>query len=157
MPRDQHGHADPHGHHRDVEQRESAHAPSQHFESHEHDTGLQQISRAHKERVGGGLAFVLGVAIGGQKQRVAIARALVHNPKLIVCDEPTSALDHETGHTVMELLKGVALQEDRSLVIVTHDARIFNFADRIAEMDDGHMVKVVDSTKAISVSNQETL
>ncbi|NOU21219.1 MAG: ABC transporter ATP-binding protein [Methyloglobulus sp.] len=94
---------------------------------------------------------------GGQQQRVAIARALVHNPKLIVCDEPTSALDHETGHTVMELLKGVALQEDRSLVIVTHDARIFNFADRIAEMDDGHIVKVVDSTKAISVSNQETL
>ncbi len=84
---------------------------------------------------------------GGQQQRVAIARALVHNPKLIVCDEPTSALDHETGHTVMELLKDVALQKDRSLVIVTHDARIFNFADRIAEMDDGQIVKVVDAGK----------
>jgi putative ABC transport system ATP-binding protein len=83
---------------------------------------------------------------GGQQQRVAIARALVHSPRLIVCDEPTSALDHETGHTVMELLKGVALQKDRALVIVTHDARIFNFADRIAEMDDGHIVKVVDSS-----------
>lgn len=82
---------------------------------------------------------------GGQQQRVAIARALVHNPRLIVCDEPTSALDHETGHTVMELLKDVALHKDRALVIVTHDARIFSFADRIAVMDDGHIVKVVSS------------
>ncbi len=82
---------------------------------------------------------------GGQQQRVAIARALVHNPRLIVCDEPTSALDHETGHNVMELLKEVALHRDRALVIVTHDARIFGFADRIARMDDGHIDKVVDS------------
>jgi len=82
---------------------------------------------------------------GGQQQRVAIARALVHAPRLIVCDEPTSALDHETGHNVMELLKGVALHNDRALVIVTHDARIFGFADRIARMDDGHIDRVVDS------------
>jgi putative ABC transport system ATP-binding protein len=79
---------------------------------------------------------------GGQQQRVAIARALVHSPRLIVCDEPTSALDHKTGNTVMNLLKEVALQQDRALVIVTHDARIFEFADRIAEMDDGHIVSV---------------
>jgi putative ABC transport system ATP-binding protein len=79
---------------------------------------------------------------GGQQQRVAIARALVHSPRLIVCDEPTSSLDHTTGHTVMNLLKDVALQHDRALVIVTHDARIFEFADRIAQMDDGHIIKV---------------
>lgn len=79
---------------------------------------------------------------GGQQQRVAIARALVHSPRLIVCDEPTSALDHETGYNVMTLLKDVALHQDRALVIVTHDARIFGFADRIAEMDDGHIVNV---------------
>lgn len=79
---------------------------------------------------------------GGQQQRVAIARALVHNPRLIVCDEPTSALDHTTGNIVMNLLKEVALQHDRALVIVTHDARIFEFADKIAQMDDGHIVKV---------------
>jgi putative ABC transport system ATP-binding protein len=84
---------------------------------------------------------------GGQQQRVAIARALVHSPRLIVCDEPTSALDHETGHNVMTLLKEVALHKDRALVIVTHDARIFNFADRIAEMDDGHVVKVTSPTQ----------
>lgn len=77
---------------------------------------------------------------GGQQQRVAIARALVHNPKLIVCDEPTSALDHDTGHKVMELLREVALGPEQALVIVTHDARIFGFADRIAEMDDGRVV-----------------
>ena len=69
---------------------------------------------------------------GGQQQRVAIARALVHSPRLIVCDEPTSALDHKSGHNVMDLLKQVAVQHDRVLVIVTHDARIFSFADRIA-------------------------
>jgi putative ABC transport system ATP-binding protein len=81
---------------------------------------------------------------GGQQQRVAIARALVHNPKLIVCDEPTSALDHDTGHKVMELLREVALGAGRALVIVTHDARIFEFADRIARMDDGRIIKIED-------------
>jgi putative ABC transport system ATP-binding protein len=84
---------------------------------------------------------------GGQQQRVAIARALIHEPKLIVCDEPTSALDHETGHIIMRLLKNVALSQDRALVIVTHDARIFGFADRIAKMDDGHIEKIVTSPK----------
>jgi putative ABC transport system ATP-binding protein len=79
---------------------------------------------------------------GGQQQRVAIARALVHSPKLIVCDEPTSALDHDTGHSVMQLLKEVAVGHDRALVIVTHDARIFEFADRIARMDDGRVTDV---------------
>jgi putative ABC transport system ATP-binding protein len=84
---------------------------------------------------------------GGQQQRVAIARALIHDPKLIVCDEPTSALDHETGHRVMELLKDVALKEDRALVIVTHDARIFEFADRIARMDDGRVIKIENGSQ----------
>jgi len=84
---------------------------------------------------------------GGQQQRVAIARALVHDPKLIVCDEPTSALDHETGTRVMELLKRMAVGKDRALVIVTHDARIFEFADRIAKMDDGRVVKIVTSAE----------
>jgi putative ABC transport system ATP-binding protein len=82
---------------------------------------------------------------GGQQQRVAIARALVHDPKLIVCDEPTSALDHETGHKVMDLLREVALGDGRSLVIVTHDSRIFEFADRIAHMDDGRIDRIVNS------------
>ncbi len=82
---------------------------------------------------------------GGQQQRVAIARALVHEPRLIVCDEPTSSLDHETGHKVMEVMRSVALAADRALVVVTHDARIFEFADRIARMDDGRIQKIVSS------------
>lgn len=79
---------------------------------------------------------------GGQQQRVAIARALVHSPKLLVCDEPTSALDHKTGQKVMELLRGIAMGGDLSLIVVTHDQRIFEFADRIAEMDDGRIERV---------------
>jgi len=79
---------------------------------------------------------------GGQQQRVAIARALVHEPQLIVCDEPTSALDHETGHNVMELMRRVATGPERALVVVTHDARIFGFADRIARMDDGKILEI---------------
>ena len=90
-----------------------------------------------------------GQLSGGQQQRVAIARAMVHGPRLIVCDEPTSALDHETGHKVMELLRQVARAENRALIIVTHDARIFSFADRIAKMDDGHIVQVATSVDEI--------
>ncbi len=79
---------------------------------------------------------------GGQQQRVAIARALVHGPRLIVCDEPTSALDHETGSSVMGLLREIARGENRALVIVTHDARIFPYADRLAQMDDGRIKSI---------------
>ena len=79
---------------------------------------------------------------GGQQQRVAVARALVHEPRLIVCDEPTSALDADTGHKVMEVLREKALSDDRALIVVTHDSRISNFADRIARMDDGRIISV---------------
>lgn len=79
---------------------------------------------------------------GGQQQRVAIARALVHDPRLIVCDEPTSALDARTGHKVMELLTQIAVRPDRAVVVVTHDSRVFEFADVIAHMEDGHIIRV---------------
>jgi putative ABC transport system ATP-binding protein len=79
---------------------------------------------------------------GGQQQRVAIARALVHSPRLVVCDEPTSALDAETGQRVIDVLRNTALSEERALIIVTHDNRIFNFADRIARMEDGRIISV---------------
>ena len=85
---------------------------------------------------------------GGQQQRVAIARALVHDPQLIVCDEPTSALDADTGHKVIALLRAVALDASRVLIIVTHDARIFAFADRIAMMDDGRITNIVTELRA---------
>lgn len=86
---------------------------------------------------------------GGQQQRIAIARALIHEPRLIVCDEPTSALDHETGHVIMRLLRNTALKEDRALVIVTHDQRIFGFADRIARMDDGRIKEIVTNPREL--------
>jgi putative ABC transport system ATP-binding protein len=76
---------------------------------------------------------------GGQQQRVAIARALVHEPRLVVCDEPTAALDAASGRRVMELLKDVALESDRAVLIVTHDNRIFSLADRIIGMEDGRI------------------
>ena len=71
-----------------------------------------------------------------------MARALVHSPRLVVCDEPTSALDQVTGIRVMEGLKKLAVNNDRALVIVTHDARIFSFADRIAHMNDGAIERI---------------
>lgn len=88
---------------------------------------------------------------GGQQQRVAIGRALVHEPQLVVCDEPTSSLDHETGHAVMEVLRDVAAVGDRALVVVTHDARIFEFADRIARMDDGRVTEVTSGRRRRSL------
>jgi putative ABC transport system ATP-binding protein len=93
---------------------------------------------------------------GGQQQRVAIARALVHDPKLIVCDEPTSALDHTTGTEIMELFRHEALNGNRTLVIVTHDSRIFHYADRIARMDDGRIVQVAQSSAELGVEQTHT-
>jgi putative ABC transport system ATP-binding protein len=79
---------------------------------------------------------------GGQQQRVAIARALVHEPRLLVCDEPTAALDAHAGQNVMELLRRVAVQPDRAVIVVTHDNRVFRFGDRIVHMSDGLVDKV---------------
>jgi putative ABC transport system ATP-binding protein len=81
---------------------------------------------------------------GGQQQRVAIGRALVHEPRLLVCDEPTAALDAHSGRTVMELLRKVAVQPGRAVIVVTHDNRVFDFGDRIVHMNDGH----IDSVEA---------
>ncbi|MEI6255070.1 MAG: ABC transporter ATP-binding protein [Planctomycetota bacterium] len=79
---------------------------------------------------------------GGQQQRVAIARALVHQPRLLVCDEPTSALDAENGRITMELIAKIAVQPGRAVIVVTHDSRIYSFADRIATMEDGRIESV---------------
>jgi putative ABC transport system ATP-binding protein len=83
---------------------------------------------------------------GGQQQRVAIARALVHEPKLLVCDEPTAALDAHSGQVVMQLLRRVAVQPGRAVIVVTHDSRVFGFGDRIVHMNDGIIDKVEDQS-----------
>ncbi len=93
------------------------------------------------------LSNLPGNLSGGQQQRVAIARALVHHPHLLVCDEPTSALDAKTGHTILELLRSIAIEGDRAVIIVTHDSRIFEFADTLARMDDGRIVSIERRTK----------
>ncbi|HVA47248.1 MAG TPA: ABC transporter ATP-binding protein [Pirellulales bacterium] len=88
---------------------------------------------------------------GGEQQRVAIARALIHGPKLLVCDEPTSALDARAGRAIMELLRTVALENGRAVVVVTHDSRVFEFGDRIARMEDGRITEIETSATAWSL------
>ncbi|MDR1422997.1 MAG: ABC transporter ATP-binding protein, partial [Azoarcus sp.] len=87
---------------------------------------------------------------GGQQQRIAIARALVHEPDLLICDEPTSALDSHNGQQIMELLRDIARDARRSVIVVTHDQRIYGYADRMAEMEDGRILRVLDSPQAIA-------
>ena len=106
-----------------------------------HQEAVQQ-ARAVLERIGmqGQTDKLPRQLSGGQQQRVAIARALVHEPQLIVCDEPTAALDAKTGQSVMEILREIANEQERAVLIVTHDNRIYHFADRILAMSDGRLV-----------------
>jgi putative ABC transport system ATP-binding protein len=86
---------------------------------------------------------------GGQKQRIAIARALVNSPPLVLADEPTAALDKQSGRDVVELMQRLAKENGTSILLVTHDNRILDIADRIVEMEDGILAR--DSqTKVIS-------
>jgi len=109
----------------------------------ERRSAVEQASELLDELgLGDRLSYLPSDLSGGQQQRVATARALIHNPRLIVCDEPTSALDARTGHMVMELFSEVAVRPDRAVIVVTHDSRIFEFADTIAHMEDGKVIGV---------------
>jgi putative ABC transport system ATP-binding protein len=79
---------------------------------------------------------------GGQQQRVAIARALVHDPEFVICDEPTSSLDHKSGQVVMKLLSKMTKEKGKTMIVVTHDNRIYEYGDRMAFMEDGKIIKV---------------
>lgn len=78
---------------------------------------------------------------GGQKQRVAIARALVTHPKLVLADEPTAALDSKSGRDVVEIMQRLAKEQGCTILLVTHDNRILDIADRIVHMEDGRLAK----------------
>ncbi|MCX7806753.1 MAG: ATP-binding cassette domain-containing protein, partial [Planctomycetota bacterium] len=80
---------------------------------------------------------------GGQRQRVAIARAIAGEPPVILADEPTAALDAEHGREVMGLLRAMAHESGTAVVVVTHDMRVREFADRVLEMEDGRLRRIV--------------
>ena len=77
---------------------------------------------------------------GGEQQRVAIARAVVKNPRLLLCDEPTGALDSGTGKNIISLLLSLAKKKDKTIVVVTHNAKLAEVADRVIRLSDGRIV-----------------
>jgi putative ABC transport system ATP-binding protein len=103
---------------------------------------LEQVGLGHKRD-----AYPADLS-GGQKQRVAIARAIAGDPPIVLADEPTAALDVQSGHAVMELLRTLAHERDRAVVIVTHDSRMLGYADRIVHLEDGRIVEP-DTTSSL--------
>jgi len=86
---------------------------------------------------------------GGEQQRVAIARAIIGQPDLLIMDEPTASLDGDTGRTIVSFVHRNLLNENRCIIVVTHDDRIYEFATRILHMEDGQFVQVKDAAVAI--------
>ena len=91
--------------------------------------------------LGDRMDYLPGSLSGGQKQRVAVARALVSNPEIVFADEPTAALDKKSGMNVVAMLKALGQQRQTTTVMVTHDNRILELADRIITMEEGHIVE----------------
>jgi len=84
---------------------------------------------------------------GGEQQRVAIARAIISRPEILILDEPTASLDGDTGRMIIAFVKETILNENRCILIVTHDARINEYADRILHMEDGVLTAIVQGTE----------
>jgi putative ABC transport system ATP-binding protein len=114
------------------------------LEVHGKGDALRQRAASHHMLDLLGLAdrvdYLPGNLSGGQKQRVAVARALVANPEIVLADEPTAALDKESGQTVVEMLKSLGKVRGTTTVMVTHDPRILELADRIITLEDGRIV-----------------
>lgn len=107
------------------------------------DPVRQNVSVEHMLRLvglGDRIDYLPGNLSGGQKQRVAIARALVSDPDVVFADEPTAALDHDTALPIVGMLKALGQQRGTTTVMVTHDNRILDMADRILTMEDGRIV-----------------
>lgn len=103
--------------------------------------GLAEKARQHPENLS-----------GGQKQRVAIARALAGDPPILLADEPTAALDSASGKTVLEILHGLS-RKGRAVVVVTHDPRVLEYADRVVRMEDGRISASYDRHEIASLAH----
>lgn len=112
-----------------------------------HGKGEEQLRNEAIEHIldlvglGHRLDYLPGNLSGGQKQRVAIARALISGPKIVFADEPTAALDKDSGHQVVAMLKALGRERGTTTVMVTHDSRILDMADRIITLEDGRLVR----------------
>jgi putative ABC transport system ATP-binding protein len=121
---------------------------------------LKRVARGERHRRAGALLDQVGLndkhraypadLSGGQKQRVAIARALAGDPDVILADEPTAALDKHSGRTVLEMLRMLAHDKGRAVVIVTHDGRTLDYADRVVDIEDG---KIAAERTAVGVGD----
>ncbi|MCC7165641.1 MAG: ATP-binding cassette domain-containing protein [Anaerolineae bacterium] len=109
--------------------------------------------------LGARLHFLPEKLSGGEKQRVAIARALVNDPTLILADEPTANLDSKIGHEIMRLLRAIAKEQGRSVIIVSHDQRIKDIADRVLWLEDGQFkemkTRAVDPVCGMSIEGEK--
>ena len=92
---------------------------------------------------------------GGEQQRVAIARAIAKNPKLLLCDEPTGALDYKTGKNILNILKDYSIDEKKTVVIITHNSSIAEAADKVIEIYDAKVKKVIQNTNPKSIDEIE--
>jgi putative ABC transport system ATP-binding protein len=108
-------------------------------------TMLEQVGLGHR------INYYPENLSGGQRQRVAIARALISRPKIVLADEPTAALDKKSGRDVVELMQKLAKEQGCTILLVTHDNRILDIADRIIYMEDG---RLVDNRDAIAAPSQ---
>jgi len=123
------------------------------LELHEHylNQDMDQVATEILKEVGLGerVDYYAEELSGGQKQRVAIARALVSRPKIVLADEPTAALDKKSGRDVVEMMQRLAKEQGCTILLVTHDNRILDIADRIVYMEDGRLVERVDAANLV--------
>jgi len=109
------------------------------------ERGIKAIAKTKEVLAGVGLTSKMASfprqLSGGEQQRVAIARAIVAEPSAILADEPTAALDAANGHAIMTILSAIAKERGRAVLVVTHDPRLFGFADRIIHIEDGSLTR----------------
>ena len=123
------------------------------------ERGARAVAKAHDILAGVGLSSKLKSfprqLSGGEQQRVAIARAIVADPSIVLADEPTAALDSVNGHAIMKILSAVAKERNRAVLVVTHDQRLFDFADRIVQIEDGLLTSESPATQTPRMRQQE--